>query len=90
MRNTDAARVYIIGRDQARASQMIEELRQTKPDSQVNFIQSDVSLLRNVDKACHAIQQKEDKLNLLFLSCGIGTSKGRDGMVHSVRIKSSV
>ncbi|OGM49148.1 hypothetical protein ABOM_002285 [Aspergillus bombycis] len=78
IRNTDASRAYLIGRDQTRAMQIIEELHQIKPDSQVTFIQSDVSLLREVDDACSAIQQKEDKVNILFLSPGVGTTTGRD------------
>ncbi|KAE8138692.1 short-chain dehydrogenase/reductase [Aspergillus pseudotamarii] len=77
IRNTNASRAYLVGRDQARATRMIEELRQIRPDSQITFLKADVSLLREVDDACSAIQQKEDKLNLLFLSPGTGTMKGR-------------
>lgn len=51
------------------------------PDGQVDFITSDVSLLREVDDACRVIQQKEGKVNLLCLSPGVGTTKGRDGMI---------
>jgi hypothetical protein len=40
-----------------------------------------VSRLHEVDEACKAIQAKEEKVNLLFLSAGIFTAKGRDGMV---------
>ncbi|KAE8381492.1 short-chain dehydrogenase/reductase [Aspergillus bertholletiae] len=78
VRNTAASRVYLIGRDQARASQIIKELQQVNPDTSVDFIKSDVSLLRGVDEACHTIQQKEERLNLLFLSPGVATTKGRD------------
>ena len=84
IRNTDASRAYIIGRDQARAAEIIKELQQMKPDSQITFIKSDVSLLREVDNACSLIQQKEDKVNILFLSPGIGTMKGRDGMIFQI------
>ncbi|PWY70810.1 short-chain dehydrogenase/reductase [Aspergillus sclerotioniger CBS 115572] len=78
IRNTNASRAYLVGRDQARATQIIEEMRQINPDSQIDFIKSDVSLFREVDNACKAIQQKEDKVNILFLSPGVGTTKGRD------------
>lgn len=88
MRNTEASRLYLIGRDRTRASQIIEEFRQTKPDGRIDFIPADVSLLSEVDKACHAIQEKEDKVNLLFLSPGVATTKGRDGMIlHQFRLK---
>jgi hypothetical protein len=38
-----------------------------------------VSLLRNVDAVCEEIKAKEEKINLLVLSAGILTMKGRDG-----------
>ena len=82
MRHTKAPRIYLIGRDQTRASEIIEDLKLVNPEGQVHFIKSDVSLLREVDEACRVIQHKEDKVNLLFLSPGVGTAKGRDGMIH--------
>ncbi|GLA91218.1 hypothetical protein AtubIFM61612_005550 [Aspergillus tubingensis] len=78
IRNTTASRAYLIGRDQARASRIIEELRQIKPDSHVEFIKADVSLLREVDEVCMDIKKKEDRLNLLFLSPGTGSMNGPD------------
>ncbi|PYI14842.1 short-chain dehydrogenase [Aspergillus violaceofuscus CBS 115571] len=78
IRSTQASRAYLIGRDQARAHQIIGELQQLNPDAQITFIRSDVSLLREVDEACRAIQQQEDKVNILFLSPGVGTMNGRD------------
>ncbi|GLA26394.1 hypothetical protein AnigIFM63326_003547 [Aspergillus niger] len=77
IRNTDASRAYLIGRDQARAMSIIEELKQKKPETNVTFIRSDVSLLREIDKACAIIQEKEDKVNILFLSPGTGSTNGR-------------
>jgi NADP-dependent 3-hydroxy acid dehydrogenase YdfG len=46
----------------------------------VSFVKSDVSVLKNVDEACQEISKKEPKVNLLFLSAGIMTTKGRTGM----------
>lgn len=60
---------------------IIEELKQKKPDSEVTFIRSDVSLLREVDKACAVIQEKEDRVNILFLSPGTGSMNGRTGII---------
>lgn len=57
----------------------MEELRALNPDGQISFIKSDVSRLQDVDQACKEIQSKEDKINLLVLSAGILTMKGRDG-----------
>jgi hypothetical protein len=60
------------------------EFQGLNPESQINFIQSDVAQLRNVDKVCEEIKAKEDKINLLFLSAGIMTMKGRDGTVFKL------
>ncbi|KAH8430541.1 uncharacterized protein LDX57_008205 [Aspergillus melleus] len=78
IRNTTASRAYLIGRDQTRASRIIDELRQIKPDSRIEFIKADVSLLREVDEVCKNIKKEEDRLNLLFLSPGTGALSGRD------------
>ncbi|CAG7927419.1 unnamed protein product [Penicillium olsonii] len=71
-------RVYLVGRSETRASQIIEDLRALNPDGQINFIKGDVSRLQEVDEACKEIQAKEEKINLLVLSAGILTMKGRD------------
>jgi hypothetical protein len=81
VRSTLSPRVYLVGRSESRASQIIEELRASNPDGQITFVKGDVSRLHEVDEACKAIQAKEEKVNLLFLSAGILTTKGRDGMV---------
>lgn len=83
VRNTLAARVYLVGRNAAQASKIIEELRQINPDGHISFIKCDAGRLKNVDEACRDIQEKEEKVNLLFLSSGILTTKGRDGTYSS-------
>lgn len=70
----------MIGRNEAQASEIISELRTINESATVSFVKSDVSLLKNVDEACHEISKKESKVNLLFLSAGILTTKGRTGM----------
>jgi hypothetical protein len=54
------------------------EFQDINKDCDVQFIQSDVSLLRNVDKVCEEIKAKEKTINLLLLSAGFLTTKGRD------------
>ncbi|KAL2853173.1 hypothetical protein BJX68DRAFT_52840 [Aspergillus pseudodeflectus] len=70
--------VYLIGRNETQAAEIIEDLQTLNPESRVSFVQCDVSLLRRVDEACRTIQEKEDKVNVLVLSSGIFTTKGRD------------
>ncbi|KAE8341575.1 hypothetical protein BDV24DRAFT_132216 [Aspergillus arachidicola] len=62
--------IHLVGRNQAAGSKIIEELKSANPDGTFHFIQSDVSLLRNVDEACSEIKQKERVIDLLFLSTG--------------------
>lgn len=79
VRDTLSPRVYLVGRSETQASKIIEELRQRNPDGQISFIKCDAARLRSVDETCKAIQEKEDKVNLLFLSTGMLTTKGREG-----------
>jgi hypothetical protein len=46
----------------------------------VDFVKSDVSLLKSVDAACEEISKKEDKVNILFMTPGVLTMQGRTGM----------
>lgn len=79
VRHTLAPRVYLVGRNETQASRIISELRALNPEGQISFVKSDVSLLRNVDAVCDEIKAKEEKVNLLVLSQGVLTTKGRDG-----------
>ena len=54
-----------------------------QPDAEAAFIQKDLTLLKNVDEVCNEIKAKETKLNLLFMSQGILSMKGRDGTLLS-------
>ena len=79
VRHTLEPRVYLVGRNQTEASRIIDELAKLNPDGKVRFVQTDASLLRSVDEACDKIKEQEEKINLLFLSPGIMTTKGRQG-----------
>lgn len=78
VRNTIQPTVYLVGRNEAQASKIIGELQSLNPDGKIDFLKSDISLLRNVDKACETIQGKEDSINLLFMTPGLASLKGRD------------
>jgi short-subunit dehydrogenase len=80
VRHTVKPRIYLVGRSQEQADLLKQEFQTLNPESQVNFIKSDVAHLRNVDQVCEEIKAKEDKINLLFMSAGIMTMKGRDGI----------
>ncbi|KAL4746646.1 hypothetical protein BDW72DRAFT_30835 [Aspergillus terricola var. indicus] len=78
VRNATAPRVYLIGRNEAQASKIITELNALNPGSKTTFLKCDVSLLKEVDEVCKDIQEKEEKVNVLVLTTGMMTYKGRD------------
>lgn len=47
--------------------------------SQAIFMKVDISLIKNVDAICEEIQKREKKINVLFLTAGYMTLKGRNG-----------
>lgn len=70
-------RIYLVGRNQEQAGRIQAELHALNPSSQVKFVQSDITLLKNVDKACTEIQAQEKQVNLLFMTAGFLTLAGR-------------
>lgn len=72
-----------MGRNQTEATRIQAEFEALNPTSKIQFIQSDISLLKNVDKVCKEIQDKEEAVNLLFMSPGYLTMAGRTGKSQS-------
>ncbi|KAF1348457.1 putative short-chain dehydrogenases/reductase [Delphinella strobiligena] len=68
--NADAPTAYIVGRSETKAKPLLTELGQINPRGSFNFIEADVSLMSNVDKACESIKKRETALNLLFMTPG--------------------
>lgn len=69
-RNARQPRVYFVGRSQDAGNRVTAECRQLNPEGEFIFIQADCSLIKVVDSVCSEIKNKEDAINLLFLSCG--------------------
>ncbi|GAB1218612.1 hypothetical protein ATERTT37_007875 [Aspergillus terreus] len=68
--------IHLVGRNSAAGSRIVEELKAANPNGSFNFIQSDLSLLRNVDDVCAVIKNKEESIDLLFMTTGhLATSK---------------
>lgn len=76
-------RIYVVGRSAAAAIPIVAELRQINTSAQINFIERDVSLVRNVDLVVDEVQKTEDKLDLLFMSVGYMSFEGRKGTSSS-------
>src|ERR1700742_1329233 len=59
-------RVYIIGRSQSSAENIIADCRVLNPDGEFTFIQKALDLLKNTNEAIEVIKAKEKKINILF------------------------
>ncbi|PLN79458.1 hypothetical protein BDW42DRAFT_172861 [Aspergillus taichungensis] len=77
-RHTPSPKIYLIGRNQSAADTAIASMKTINPSAQPTFFQTDVSLLKNVDSVCAQIAAREKKVNLLFMTPGYVTLRGRD------------
>ncbi|OAA69254.1 NAD(P)-binding domain protein [Akanthomyces lecanii RCEF 1005] len=64
-------RIYLVGRSQAAADEIITECRTLNPQGHYTFVQADVSLVAGVDRFCETFKGLESTLDLLFLSPGV-------------------
>ncbi|GKU08246.1 unnamed protein product [Fusarium langsethiae] len=60
--------IYIVGRSASAATSLIAELRQSNPSAAVEFIERDVSLVKEADAAMQQISKYEEKVDILFMS----------------------
>ncbi|KAK5652873.1 hypothetical protein OQA88_9539 [Cercophora sp. LCS_1] len=94
-KKTVKPRIYFLGRSKEKGDRIAAELKELNPDGEYSFINSDVSLLHNVDDVCREIKSREKHINLLFLTTGTlqsgkKTEEGLDLMVtvtHYSRIR---
>ncbi|KAI9814266.1 MAG: hypothetical protein M1827_003432 [Pycnora praestabilis] len=84
-------RAYIVGRSQKAALPLLKELRSLNSEGAFAFVETDITLLTNIDKACGEIKSKEKKINLLFMSPGYlnfgGIETNADGVDSSIALR---
>lgn len=73
-------KAYIIGRSAVKAAPLLSQLRTINPSGKFEFIESDVSRISNVDKACNELKQKVKDLDLVFMTPGGISLTGRKGI----------
>lgn len=78
-KNATAPRVYLVGRSKASSTALLNELETLNPSGTFTFIETQISLIKNVDRVCDEIKAKEQKLDIIFLSTGYLTMEGRQG-----------
>lgn len=86
VQNAVSPRVYLVGRNESAANRIIEDCKALNKDGKVEFIKADVSELKEVDRVCKEIQQREKHINLLYQSQGNLNFRGRDGMLILISI----
>lgn len=69
-------------RNETKAQQIILDVTAGRSGVECHFIKADITLLKNVEDACREIVRKERKVNVLFLTAGFLTIRGRSGMHH--------
>lgn len=65
-----APTVYIVGRSQKKFQGHLRELFELNPEGTFEFLEGDVSLLKEVDRLTEEVKKREKKLDLLVLSQG--------------------
>lgn len=73
-------KAYIIGRSKSAAQPLLDELKESNPTGTFEFIETEISLIKNVDLACDQIKTKEKKVDILFMSPGFLAWGGRIGL----------
>ena len=68
---------------QAEASlALLNELKASNPEATFEFMETEISLMKNVDHACDKIKFKEKKVDILFMSPGYLSFDGRQGVLR--------
>lgn len=74
-----APKVYILGRSKTAAAPLLNTLQVSNPEGKFEFIETEISLMKNVDLACDQIKANEKKVDILFTSPGYLAFGSRNG-----------
>ncbi|PQE16547.1 short-chain dehydrogenase reductase protein [Rutstroemia sp. NJR-2017a BBW] len=77
VKNANSPTAYIVGRSKKAAASLLDELQKSNPSAKLNFIETEFSLIKNVDAISDEIKSKEKKVDFVFLSAGYLTWDGR-------------
>jgi len=77
-KNAYAPKVYIVGRSKSAAQTLLDEISSSNTQGTFVFLETEISLMKNVDKVCEEIKTREGKLDLLFMTPGFLSFEGRN------------
>jgi hypothetical protein len=72
-------KVYIVGQNQSSRESWLESLQQSTLDAEIVRLEGQVSLLSEVKRLCTEINNREQRVDLLWLSAGFLPLTGRHG-----------
>lgn len=82
--------VYIVGRNADAGARVLARLKELNSAVDARFLKHDMSLIKEADVLSNTILAEQQKINLLFLSPGFLTTKGRQETVEGVDSKLSI
>lgn len=89
-KNVSNPKVFIVGRSRAKFAPELESLRKLNANGDFQFIEAEVSLLKNIDAVSTQIKSKTDKIDLLFQSQGYISFNGRQENADGLDIAQSL
>jgi len=85
-KNAYAPKVYVVGRSKSAATPLLNKLELLNPQATFVFIETEISLIKNVDKVSDEIKSKEEKLDILFMSPNYLSLGGRQESSEGIDI----
>ncbi|TEY45016.1 hypothetical protein BOTCAL_0337g00140 [Botryotinia calthae] len=86
----NAPKAYIIGRSESAAGRLLKYLKLSNPSATLNFLEGEISLIKEVDRLCDEIKRKEEKVDIVFLSAGYLSFDGRNESSEGIDIPQSL
>jgi len=77
-KDSNAPYIIIIGRSRQGADSVIEEMKKVNAAGKYEFVQGDLTMMKNVRSVATEVSGKVDKINYLCMSPGVLTLKGQD------------
>ncbi|OBT82080.1 hypothetical protein VE02_09299 [Pseudogymnoascus sp. 03VT05] len=75
-KHTVMPRIYYIGEFEKAGNRVAKDLKNINSGGEYIFVKADLITVKTVDEVCKNIKAKEETLNLLFLTMGVGDSYG--------------
>jgi short-subunit dehydrogenase len=77
-KDNNAPHIILIGRSQQGADSVIEEMKRVNAGGKYEFVQGDLTMMKNVRSISEEIASRVDKINYLCMSPGVLTFKSKD------------